>query len=209
MKYILVHGLGQNKASWDNTNTFLKRKGMNTLCPNLFEITSNNLINYETMYEAFSNFCNRQEEKINLCGLSLGGILALEYVKKYPEKVNSIILIGTPYKIPKIIFKIQNIIFHIMPKKTFKKMGCSKKEFINLVNSMSKLNISKNLEKITCKSLILCGAKDNINIKSAKLLNSNIKNSQLKIISNSAHEVNRENPKELSKLIYDFWTYNE
>ena len=35
-------------------------------------------------------------EKINLVGLSLGGILTIDYVEEFPEKVNSIILIGTP-----------------------------------------------------------------------------------------------------------------
>ncbi len=102
------------------------------------------------MYNAFSDLCNNQKEKLNLCGLSLGGVLTLDFVKKYPEKVNSIILIGTPYKIPKALFKMQSLIFHIMPKSTFEKMGCYKREFITLVNSMSNLNIGKYLFSICC-----------------------------------------------------------
>ncbi len=205
MKNILVHGLGQNSESWHETSNYLKKNGMDTICPNLFEITATTLGNYEAMYHAFSTFCNRQEGKLNLCGLSLGGILALDFVKEYPEKVNSIILIGTPYKIPKAFFKIQSFIFHIMPKRTFEKMGCSKRQFIALVHSMGKLDFADYLDKIKCKSLIVCGAKDNVNMKSAKLLNKSIKNSKLKIIWNSSHEVNRDNPKELSNIIYEFW----
>ncbi len=208
MKNILIHGLGQNNQSWSNTITNLRENGIDTLCPNLFEITDNTSVNYKNMYSAFSDFCNSQKEKVNLCGLSLGGILALDFVKEYPEKVNSIILIGTPYKIPKALFKMQSLIFHIMPKATFKKMGCSKREFITLVNSMSNLNIAKDLEKINCKSLIVCGSKDNVNMESAKLLNNSIKNSEFKIISNSSHEVNIDNPEELSNIIYEFWKDN-
>ena len=103
---------------------------------------------------------------------------------------------------------MQSLIFHIMPKATFKKMGCSKREFITLVNSMSNLNIAKDLEKINCKSLIVCGSKDNVNMESAKLLNNSIKNSEFKIISNSSHEVNIDNPEELSNIIYEFWKDN-
>lgn len=209
MKNILIHGLGQNNQSWNNTVIYLKKNGIDTICPNLFEITNNNLVNYNNMYNAFSNFCNNQEEKVNLCGLSLGGILALDFAREYPEKVNSIILIGTPYKIPQPLFKIQNLIFKMMPKRTFEKMGCSKRGFINLVNSMSNLNIAKDLNKIKCKGLILCGAKDNVNMESAKLLNNSIKNSEFKIISNSSHEVNIDNPKELSNIIYNFWKDNQ
>ena len=135
MKNILIHGLGQNNQSWDNIVINLKKNKMNTICPNLFEINNNTLLNYKNLYDKFSDFCNNQEEKVNLCGLSLGGILALDFAKEYPEKVNSIILIGTPYKIPKELFKVQNLIFKIMPKQTFENMGCSKRGFITLVLS--------------------------------------------------------------------------
>ena len=205
MKNILIHGLGQNNHSWDKIRNYLKDKGLDSVCPNLYDITTDNFMNYRNLYNSFTNFCNSQKGKINLCGLSLGGILALDFVKEYPEKVNSIIIIGTPYKIPKTLFVIQSIIFHIMPKRTFEKLGCSKSDFITLVSSMQNLNIPAYLETINCKSLIVCGSKDNANLKGAKLLNKSIKNSEFKIISNSSHEVNIDNPKELSNIIYRYW----
>lgn len=209
MRNILIHGLGQNNQSWNDTDIYLKKNGIDTICPNLFEMTKNTLADYKTMYNVFSNFCNNQEEKLNLCGLSLGGILTLDFVKEYPQKVNSIILIGTPYKIPKTLFKVQSLIFHIMPKSTFEKIGCSKGRFITLVNSIKDFNIIKDLEKIKCRTLILCGDKDNMNMKSSMLLNNVIRNSELKIINNSSHEVNIDNPKELSNIIYHFWKDNQ
>lgn len=209
MKNILIHGLGQNSESWDNTSVYLKENNIDIICPDLFEITENTSKDYKMLYNTFSDFCNNQKEKLNLCGLSLGGVLALDFVKEYPEKVNSIILIGTPYKIPKALFKLQGLIFHIMPKRVFKKMGCSKREFLTLVNSMSNLDIAKDLETIKCKSLIICGDKDNANMENAKLLNKSIKNSKFKVTSNSSHEVNIDNPKELANIIYDFWKDNQ
>ena len=205
MENILIHGLGQTNQSWNEVSGYLRKNGIETVCVNLFEITPRDFNDYKAMYHTFANFCNNQKGKLNLCGLSLGGILALDFVKEFPEKVNSIILIGTPYKIPKVLFKFQNLIFKIMPKSTFEKMGCSKKEFITLVNSMNDLDIVKSLEKINCRSLILCGVKDNVNMKSTELLKKNIKNSQFKVISNSGHEVNRDNPKELADEIFVFW----
>ena len=74
MKNILIHGLGQNNKSWDNTNIYLKKNGIDTICPNLFEITKKVSKDYKTMYNAFSDFCNNQKERLNLCGLSLGGV---------------------------------------------------------------------------------------------------------------------------------------
>ena len=44
------------------------------------------------MHKTFADYCNNFEEKINLVGLSLGGILAIDYIEEFPEKVNSITL---------------------------------------------------------------------------------------------------------------------
>ena len=209
MGNILIHGLGQNETSWNLVETELKNNNIKVEKPNLYSIIKNEKINYTTMFQKFADYCNSFDDKLNLCGLSLGGILALDYAKKFPDKVKSIILVGTPFKIPKILFKIQGIIFHLMPKATFEKIGCSKKDFISLVNSMSDLDIASNLDKVKCKTLILCGDKDNQNMESAKLLNKNIKGSSFRTIDNSSHEVNIDNPKELSNIIYDFWSQNQ
>lgn len=205
MSNILIHGLGQNEKSWAKILEELNNYKIKANNPNLFELSKNSDINYENLYKAFVDYCNSFKEKINLCGLSLGGILAIEYAKEYPEKVNSIILIGTPYEIPKKLFKLQNFIFKFMPKKLFEGMGISKSDFIYLTNSMANLDIKSKLPDIKCSALIICGKKDKVNLESAKKLNNNIKDSKLEIIKNAGHEVNIEKPKELSKLIIEYW----
>lgn len=210
MVNVLVHGLGQDEKSWNEVKNQLNNSGINVETPNLFSIVSNYQVNYENMYKTFADYCNNFEEKINLVGLSLGGILAIDYIEEFPEKVNSITLIGTPYEIPKIIFTIQNIIYKFMPKRIFEKIGCQKKDMLKLLKSMSKLSIPDKAPNIKCDTLIICGEKekDNINMKSAKQLNKVIQNSKFKIIKNAGHEVNIDNPKELANIIKDFWINN-
>lgn len=205
MVNILVHGLGQNHTSWKETQQFLLEKGIVTVCPDLFGMNRKNEMIYTNLYRSFADYCNQQKEKLNLCGLSLGGILVLQYAKEHPENVNSIVLIGTPDKIPKTLFKIQNLVFRVMPKKTFEKIGTTKKEFCALVNSMVHLEIADHLEKVKCKTLLVCGAQDQVNMKSARRLQTNIVGSKLKVIAHASHEVNIDNPKELGDLLCDFW----
>ena len=209
MVNILVHGLGQTEKSWDKIIEELDKSNIKAENPNLFELAKNYEINYENIYRTFCDYCNSFKEKINLCGLSLGGILSINYAIEYPEKVNSMILIGTTYKIPKKMFKLQNFIFKFMPKSTFENMGIKKNDFINLTNSMADLDIKSKVDNIKCKVLILCGEKDNVNMESAKQLNRNIKASKLEIIKNAGHEVNTENPKELARVISKYWKYKK
>ena len=141
MKNILIHGLGQNETSWNKVKDILNNNYINVETPNLFNIVKNYQLNYENLYKNFTDYCNGFKEKLNLIGLSLGGILTIDYVIEYPEKVNSIILSGTPYEIPKTIFNIQNLIYKFIPKKVFEQIGCPKKDLINLLNSMKELSI--------------------------------------------------------------------
>ena len=202
---ILVHGLGQTEKSWDKIIEELDKSNIKAENPNLFELAKNYEINYENIYRTFCDYCNSFKEKINLCGLSLGGLLSIDYAIEYPEKVNSIILVGTPYKIPKKMFKLQNFIFRFMPKSAFENIGIKKNDFINLTNSMADLDIKSKVDNIKCQTLILCGEKDNVNMESAKQLNRNIRASKLEIIKNAGHEVNTENPKELASVISEYW----
>lgn len=201
---ILIHGLGQNNQSWNEVKKHLNNDGILVEIPNLYCL-NNKSVTYSNLYNNFENILNNYQDKLNLCGLSLGGIIALEYAKRHPEKVNSLVLIGTPYKISKVLFTIQNIIFKFMPESTFKNIGITKQDFCRLFNSLQNINLVKNLENINCPTLLMCGTKDKANIKSLKQLNKKIKNSQVNLINASGHEVNIDNLNELYLKVSEFW----
>ena len=98
MKNILIHGLGQDEKAWDKVIKELS-DDVKVLSPNLFGLIKEKKMNYENLYNAFSDYCNNKKEKLNLCGLSLGGILAIDYAKQYPEKVNSLIINSIPFSL--------------------------------------------------------------------------------------------------------------
>ena len=43
MKNILIHGLGQNHKSWNETIKFLEIDNIDVLCPALFKMSSGNI----------------------------------------------------------------------------------------------------------------------------------------------------------------------
>lgn len=204
MKKILVHGSGHKATSWNEVISYMK-DSKEILCPNLSEILGGKDPSYYNLYSSFAEYCNNFDEKINLCGLSLGGILALNYAIDFPNEVQTLILIGTPYKVPKVMFSIQSIIFKFFPNSVFENMAFNKKDTLVLGNSMKTLNFCNSVQKIKCPTLIICGKKDRANIKSANYLYENIKHAQLKIIEDTGHIVNEERPKELSKILNEYY----
>ena len=204
MKKILIHGSGHKADSWNKVIAYMNND-KDILCPNLATILNGKEASYTNLYSSFAEYCNKIDRKIDLCGLSLGGILALNYAIDYPDKVEKLILIGTPHKVPKVMFSIQNVVFKFLPKSLFETMAFNKKDTFTLGNTMKSLDFSNRIHEIQCPTLVVCGEKDSANIKSAYYLSENIKNATLKIIENTGHIVNEENPKELSKLIMGFW----
>lgn len=208
MKTILVHGLGQNSKDWDIVRNKLEARGISAAAPDLFDLAKGRELSYSAVYQAFSEVCGACEERLNLCGLSLGGLLALNYTMQHTEKVNSLVLIGTPFRIPKGLLKFQNVVFRFMPKTAFRNMGVSKKDFIRLSKSMANLDFMEAAADLDCPALVLCGAKDKVNIESTKRYHEAMKNSGLVIVEDSGHEVNKDNPDELIRVLREFWADN-
>jgi len=79
----------------------------------------------------------------------------------------------------------------------------SKESLINMTISNSTYSLPENLYKSNAKVLIAVGGKElTVMIKSAKLLNSTIKNSTLKILDKYGHgELSLKHPEEYSEMI--------
>ncbi len=204
IKQVFIHGLGQTPASWNQTLSHLT-DSRQISCPNLAEIVRGEDINYNNLYNAFSEICNEIDEPIDLCGLSLGGVLALNYAIDNPSKVRSLILIAAQYKMPKNLLRFQNFLFRFMPKSMFEQMGFGKSDFLNLCKTMMELDYSNSLQKISCPVLVVYGEKDDANKKASVDLAAILKDAELQVVKGSGHEVNMDAPEKLAELLQTFY----
>ena len=156
MKQIYLHGLGQNPDSWSKVIEQLENVE-DSMCPDLSELVQGQDTTYQNLYAAFSAMCDEIEEDLCLCGLSLGGVLALNYAIEHPGKIKVLVLIATQYKMPKILLKVQNTIFRFMPKSMFQQMGFGKSDFLKLCNTMMELDFSDSIYKVSCPTLVIYG----------------------------------------------------
>ncbi len=203
MQHILIHGLGQNSASWNQTISYLTDRE-SVACPDLSVLLKNRKCTYSNLYHVFSKYCDNISQPFNLCGLSLGAVLALNYVIDHPDRVNVLILIAPQYEMPKTLLRMQNIVFSFMPERVFADTGFKKKDIIELTASMKDINFSKDLEHVTVPVLVLCGEKDSVNKKTAKKLTEYIESAELRLIENSGHEVNQDAPEKLAAVMDEF-----
>lgn len=202
-KLVLLHGLGQTYADWYGVTNNLKQDYM--IIDFFTNLDTDSEVTLESIYLEVSKKLDELTEPFYLCGLSLGGLLTLMYItRKRNDSLKGIVVSGAIYKsIPNWLNVFQSFIFKMMPKSKFQSMGLSKKQVINLMKSVN-INLETDLAKVELPSLIICGEKDRINMKSSKEINKLIKNSNLQIIDNAGHEINKEQPLKLAEVINSF-----
>lgn len=202
MPTILLHGLGQTPESW---NAVARALGRDVLCPPLFAPLRGVEVTYGNLYSAFAGYCDRLEGPLHLCGLSLGGIAALQYAIERPGRTASLVLIGTQYVMPKGLLKFQNLVFRLMPGRTFRQMGLAKRDVIGLTRSMMDLDFRESLGRAACPVLVLCGERDHANRKAAAELQEALPNAELVWVPGAGHEINTEAPEALAGILESFW----
>ena len=192
MKRIYIHGLGQTAHSWDKViEASDNRDGV--VCPDLPGLIGDIEPTYENLYAAFSKMCDAKDEELILCGLSLGGVLALNYAVEHVEKVKALVLIATPYKMPKAALMLQNIVFRFMPDSGFKGIGFTKRDFIKLCKSMMELDFNDELQN------------DTANMKASVKMADILQDADMQTVKGAAHEVNVQAPEALSQILEDFY----
>ena len=198
MNLILLHGLGQSAESWNETAALLPAEWEISI-PELNRFSDGNFT-YGHLYEGLRGELKKSVPSV-LCGLSLGAVLALNLAIDEPELVKRLILIAPQFQMPKIMLKLQGLIFRLTPSRSFERVGITKKGMIALTESMSNLDFRDRLDRVECPALILCGERDSVNKKAAERLGGLLRNA---VIPNAGHEVNLDNPRALAKRLILF-----
>ena len=204
MKQIYLHWLGQNPDSWSKVIEQLEA-AEHSMCPDLSELVQGQDTTYQNLYAAFSAMCDEIEEDICLCGLSLGGVLALNYAIEHPEKIKGLVLIATQYKMPKKLLRVQNAIFRFMPKSMFQQTGFGKSDFLKLCNTMMELDFSDSIYNVSCPTLVIYGEKDRANKNASIELANMLIDAELQVFNGVGHEINIEAPDKLEETLRVFF----
>lgn len=204
MFHVFLHGLGQKPNDWNLTLDVMQDK-THSLVPSLYSWLKNTEPTYENLFKGLASYCEKFVEPFDLCGLSLGGMLALDYAARYPEKVHSLVLVGTQFLTPKKLLKAQNAMFKLVPKKVFDEMQIEKKDFLSLTKSMMDLDLQDSIGKIKCPTCILIGENDQVNAQASLQLHERIPDSKLVKIPGAFHEVNVEAPEALGQELHKFY----
>ena len=196
MKIVFLHGLGQRVADWEQVASPFP----NMDCPELFEIAGEKL-NYSAILSSLEERYEYEKEPLCLCGLSLGGMLALDYALRHCDRVAAMVLLGARDRTPRLLMDIQDLLFRCMPDKAFASTGMKKEQVRDLTRSMKDLDFTDRLSAIHCPVTVACGEKDHPNLAAARRLAKRLPNAQLYIVPRAGHELNADAPDTVAEIV--------
>ena len=196
MKIVFLHGLGQRAAGWDQVASQFP----NTDCPELFEIAGEKL-NYSAILSSLEERYKYEKEPLCLCGLSLGGMLALDYALRHGDRVAAMVLLGARDRTPRLLMDIQDLLFRCMPDKAFASTGMKKEQVRDLTRSMKNLDFTDRLSAIHCPVTVACGEKDHPNLAAARRLAKYLPNARLYVVPRAGHELNADAPDTVAEIV--------
>ena len=115
------------------------------------------------------------------------------------------VLAAAQYRVPAALLRFQNILFRMMPQRSFSGIGMGKQEVIELMNSMMQLDFGEKLKSLSCPALILCGEKDRANRRASLELAQKLPLAQLQLVEGAGHELNVEAPQKMAEYLVKFY----
>ena len=234
--FVLVHGYLGSSEMWTFQKEFFS-KDYRVIIPALpgfgesHNVKSLDSIN-KMAKEIIDLLDQKNIDKFNLIGHSMGGMIVQEITKLIGDRVNKLICFATGSigEIPGRFETIDEtreklkkdgteVSFSRVPKKWFVKGDKDKNYFLcknavkdvsleaadNALLAMKNWRGKENLKNIKNETLIIWGDKDtSYNFDQVDTLKKNIKNSRLEIFKNCAHNVHLEQPDEFNNLVQNF-----
>ena len=200
MKLIFLHGLGQSAESWKEVRNLLTDYPSEAI-----ELFPSGVSSYQKAKERVYQYLAQETEPFVLVGLSLGAALALELSSYDLPNLQGLVLSGCPLKLAgNILFKIQLMIFKLLPKSFFEKQGADKTLMVGVSEELKTLDLTQIAQNCHYPSLLICGSKDLPNLISMRKIYQLLPQSQFQIIPDGPHTLNTAKPKEFAEKTKGF-----
>ena len=200
MKLIFLHGLGQSADSWKEVQELLVDYPSEAL-----DLFPSGVATYQEAKERIYQHLSEETEPFILVGLSLGAALALELSSYDLPNLQGLVLSGCPLKLAgNILFKIQLMIFKLLPKRVFEKQGADKALMVGISEELKTLDLTAIAGTCLYPTLLICGSKDKPNLSSMRSIHKLISESQFQIIPDGPHVLNEDKPEEFAGTVKDF-----
>jgi 3-oxoadipate enol-lactonase len=200
---VLLHGMGTGPGGWE---------------PQLEAFPEAIAPRLEVAEETLA----RVEAPFDLCGLSLGALLALRYAGEHPDRVRRLVVCAgiarLPWHLRVLQLGIAGVV-RVLPSARVRKglvAGLPEEHRAVALEEISEIDAAQasrtlryasayRLERLpTMPTLVLCGDRDRFNLKLSRRLAELLPDARFEVVPGAGHVANLDNPEAFNRLLRDF-----
>lgn len=203
---VLLHGAGQAPMAWEDVVVALygSRRLLTPWVPGL-RPTEKELVPLDQAAARLdTDLMLEGMRQVDLCGLSLGAMVATRLAADFPERVRRLVLIAGQVRPPRMAMKVQSGLMRMIPASRFADSGVSKDRLLRMLDAARDIDLTDALPRITAPTLVLVGSKDKANLPGARAIADGIAGAQLRVVAGAGHAVNEDAPAELVRILEEF-----
>ena len=139
------------------------------------------------------------EELLDLCGLSWGGLVALRYALERPERVQSLAVTGAFASLPlhlRVLQAAMSLAVRIVPR--------APHELARPLREGARFDVHDRLDSLRAPTLVLCGERDRLNLPLSRALADAIPHASFEVVPDAGHVANTDNPAAFNRLLAAF-----
>ncbi len=220
---VILHGWGRSGAEWEIMGKYLHEKtGRTVLIPDLpgFGGTGmyqniTNIYDYTKVLVAWMKYLDIKQASV--VGHSLGGRMGVVLGAKYPELVESLVLIAPaavkPMTLRRIILRPLRTITRLMPRKIRDILSKSVSDvdgqnikLRDLYKAVVKYDLTNELPKVKSSTLVVWGERDPIlPLGLLSIYKKHLSNARARVVWEAGHDPHLTHFRDLSRIVEEVW----
>lgn len=143
-------------------------------------------------------------EQMDVCGLGLGAMVALNTAIRSPENVEHLVLTACQLAPPASALRAQKLAIRLTPRARLARMGVDKDRALATLTELARTDLRDGLANVTAKTLVIVGARDSENRATADELVAGIPGARLEVVPGAGAKANVDAPGVFNDLLYGF-----
>lgn len=203
---VLLHGIGQAPMAWEDVIVPLypTRRLLSPWVPGLRPTERQHVPVADAVAALDTDLMLEGMERVDICGLSYGAVVATRLAADFPHRVRRLVLIGGQAQPPRAALRMQATMLRMMSAKKLADNGVSKERLRRTMELLADVDLTDALSRITAPTLVLVGEKDKPHKAAAEALAAGIAGAELREVPGAGHQVNVDQPKALVEILTEF-----
>lgn len=203
---VLLHGLGQSPMAWEDVVVPLypTRRLLSPWVPGLKPTDTRSVPIADAAAALDTDLMLEGMERVDLCGLSFGAMVATRLAADFPERMRRLVLIAGQVRVPRAVLRLQSGLLRMTPDSRLAASGLTRGALRRALDLVRDTDLTDALPRVTAPTLVLVGSKDRANRSAARALAAGISGAVLREVPGAGHQVNVEQPRELVTILREF-----